>query len=277
MKAIVKLAIVVNANKPGAAELGLQLQARARALGVETLISDEFPIPVGLLEGCQLCCVIGGDGTILGVVNEAVRRNVPVMGVNLGTLGFMANFAAGELLASFKEVLAGGFRVLPRSLLQVRCADGSEKLALNDVVIKSTDAHLARLEVHSDGKFINTFAADGLIVSTPTGSTAYNLSAGGPIVHPETHVMVLTPVNPHTLSNRSLVLDGKRTLHIKVPDDTTSRVGIAADGVSIFPSGVSFPIRISMLSDCNFQLVHPREYSHFQILRTKLHWTGGKV
>ncbi|MCD8483458.1 MAG: NAD(+)/NADH kinase [Verrucomicrobia bacterium] len=276
MKRIQKLAVVINRNKPGALELGQQLERTCGGLGVECRLSDAFPVPADFLRECGLCCVIGGDGTILGVVAEAVRHQVPVLGVNLGTLGFMANFSADDLLTGLSDILSGGFRVLPRTLLDIRCADGTQHLALNDVVIKSGGAHLAQLEVHSNGKYINTFAADGLIVATPTGSTAYNLSAGGPIIHPEAQVMVLTPINPHTLSNRSLVLDGKRSLQISPPPHQRGPLTIASDGLAMATGEGTFPLQIQLSIEKKFLLVHPREYSHFQVLRTKLQWTGGR-
>jgi NAD+ kinase len=276
MKPIQHLVIVVNRKKNGAHELSQQLATIAKENGVSCAICDEFPLPETLLDNCDLCCVIGGDGTILGVVGAAAPRDVPVLGVNLGTLGFMANFSPAEVVMDFPKLLKGDFRIFARTLLRCNDATGRTNLALNDIVIKASTSRLAKLTVSSNGKFMNTYYADGLIIATPTGSTAYNLSASGPIVHPEAHVMVLTPINPHTLSNRSIVLDENRHLTIELLEHNPE-VRVAADGIEVCTHYGDFPIKVELCRDHRFKLVHPRDYSHFSVLRSKLQWTGDTV
>src|SRR5882757_2772140 len=206
MKPIRKLAFVVNEEKAGAPELARELTIMARSAGVTFKSTTRFPLPRGYLRGCDACCVIGGDGTLLGVAREAVREQVPIIGVNRGSLGFLTTFSADEARAHFAGLLGGAYQIAQRSMLDCCTGPGSHDLALNDVLIKDeVNSRLVRLEVVADDEIVTEYTCDGLIFSTPTGSTAYNLSAGGPIIHPASEVIAMTPICPHTLSNRSII------------------------------------------------------------------------
>jgi len=190
MKPIRHLAFVVNRNKVGAPGLARELAAVARAAGVRLKQTSRFPLPSGYLKGMDACCVIGGDGTLLGAARESARQQVPLIGVNRGSLGFLTTLSAEEARGRFPDLLAGRFQVDHRTMLDCATGPGSSDLALNDVLIKDeVNSRLVRLEVFADDELVTDYLCDGLIFSTPTGSTAYNLSAGGPILHPGSGTM----------------------------------------------------------------------------------------
>ncbi len=274
MSSISRLALVVNESKPGAVVLGRTIAATCARRNVVLKTSSTFPLPAGHLDGVDACCVIGGDGTLLGVVQEAARAQVPVIGVNRGSLGFLTTFTSEEAEDAFDAILDGGFRIDERALLDCRTEHGGG-LALNDVLVKhDTPSRLALLEVRANDELVTEFFCDGLIFSTPTGSTAYNLSAGGPLIHPHTEAVALTPICPHTLSNRTVIF----------PDDVELRVEncergcpllVALDGHSnrlVCPQG-AITIR---LAKARLQLAVPAGYEHFRVVRTKLKWSGGE-
>src|SRR5581483_1562545 len=154
--------------------------------------TTRFPLPRGFLKNFDACCVIGGDGTLLGVARESAEQRVPIIGVNRGSLGFLTTFSADEARAHFAELLKGAFQIERRAMLDCSTGPGSHDLALNDVLIKDeVNSRLVRLEVFADDELVTEYMCDGLIFSTPTGSTAYNLSAGGPIVHPGADVIAM--------------------------------------------------------------------------------------
>ncbi|NDV63305.1 NAD(+)/NADH kinase [Puniceicoccales bacterium CK1056] len=271
-----QILFVVNSGKQGAEQLAGELSGMAVEGGCTSNMITHFPLEEGQLEGVDLCVVVGGDGTLLGVVESASKWQVPVLGVNLGRLGFMASFSPENIKDHFAGILAGQFDTRILSVLACKGPSGEQIHALNDIVIKARSSRLIRLEVHCEAEHVNTYHADGLIFSTPTGSTAYNLSAGGPIVHPSADVMVVTPINPHTLSNRAIVLDDSHILKINAAGDP-SDVQISADGREIFGSVPEFPIQIQIQPERSFHLVQPEDYSHYYVLRNKLRWTGDAV
>ena len=274
MKPIRKLAFVVNAEKDGAAVLARELAATARRAGVKFKHTTRLSLPRGWLRGCDACCVIGGDGTLLGVAHEAARAQVPIIGVNRGGLGFLTTFSADESRAHFADVLGGAFRVDHRAMLDCSTGPGAHDLALNDVLIKDEiNSRLVRLEVFADGELVTDYTCDGLIFSTPTGSTAYNLSAGGPILHPAAAVIAMTPICPHTLSNRTIIF--RENVRLRVVNLTErSRLLVAMDGQRNLKVAARSPIEIS-IAKVRLPLAQRRDYSHFSVVRTKLKWSGG--
>lgn len=265
------IALVVHAAKPGAAAVADRLAVVAAEAGVTVRRTTAYPVPVGFLEGVEAACAIGGDGTLLGVVEAALAHPVPVLGINLGKLGFMASSGALEAETSFRRLLAGDFEVRPRTILRCVDASGEVARALNDVVIRAHTPRLVRLSVLADGERVNDYAADGLIFSTPTGSTAYNLSAGGPILHPDVHAMALTPICPHTLSNRSVIFPADTVLEVQQQGLDAEPLQVALDGLTSLGEAVVFPLRISV-DTVKFPLAHQGPYEHFRLLRTKLGW-----
>ncbi len=276
MLPIRKLAFVVNGQKSGAPELARALVGIARAAGVETKETDGFPLAEGYLKGWDACCVIGGDGTLLGAAKEAAREAVPIIGVNRGSLGFLTTFSAEEAAACLPTLLAGDFRLAHRSLLDCSSGPGRHDLALNDVLIKAeVNSRIVRLEVVADDDLVTEYLCDGLIFATPTGSTAYNLSAGGPLVHPDAEVIAMTPICPHTLSNRSIIF--RQGVKLKVFNRTEEgRLLVAMDGQRNLTVCEDSPVEIT-ISHLKLPLVQRRDHSHFSVVRTKLKWSGGLV
>jgi NAD+ kinase len=274
MKPIRSLAFVVNSEKPGAVELARVLVAAARTKGVTLKQTTRFPIPKGYLKGCDACCVIGGDGTLLGIVREAALNAVPIIGVNRGTLGFLTTFSPEEARLEFDSLLLGGFRVDNRTMLACSVAGGSQCLALNDVLIKDElSTRLVHLEVFADDELVTDYLCDGLIFSTATGSTAYNLSAGGPIIHPAAAVIAMTPICPHTLTNRSIIF--KDNVQLRVHNRTVgTRVLVGIDGHTELKAATDEAINISIAKE-RLPLALKKDYSHFAVVRTKLKWSGG--
>ncbi len=275
--AIRSLVIVVNACKSGAAALAEELAARTLAAGREVRIHSGYPLPAGLLKGADACCVIGGDGTLLSVAAEAAREGTRVLGVNMGKLGFLAMFTVEEARAFFDSFLAGDFRLSDRSLLICRSSGGGMFCALNDVVVRSTSSRVARLRVEADGKLVNVYVADGLVLSTPTGSTAYNLSAGGPLIHPRAPVLAMTPICPHTLSNRGLIVGEGTLLRVSV-DGGGSPVSVTSDGMPCFQDEAEggMPVELE-LAPFRLPLVLRPGYTYFKLLHTKLGWSGNHL
>jgi NAD+ kinase len=274
MKPIRKLAFVVNETKEGAPALARELVVLARHAGVKLTRTARFPLPRGYLRGFDACCVIGGDGTLLGVARESAREQVPIIGVNRGSLGFLTTFSADEARGHFLELLAGRYSIDHRSMLECSTGPGSSDLALNDVLLKDeVNSRLVRLEVFADGELVTDYTCDGLIFSTPTGSTAYNLSAGGPIIHPAAGVIAMTPICPHTLSNRAIIF--REGVKLRVFNRSPgSRLLVALDGQRNLQAGGSSPIEIRVARR-KLPLVHRSDYSHFSVVRTKLKWSGG--
>jgi NAD+ kinase len=239
-------------------------------------LSGDRQLPRGYFKGCDACCVIGGDGTLLGAVRGAAREDIPIIGVNQGGLGFLTTFSAEEARAQFADLLNGDYRIARRSLLECKAGAGERDLALNDVLIKNeTNSRLVRLEVFADGRLVTEYYCDGVIFSTPTGSTAYSLAAGGPIIHPAANVIGLTPICPHSLSNRTIIFrdNVKLTVYNR---SHGSRLLVAMDGQRDSSVTEEAPIEIS-ISKRTLALAQRRDYSHFEVMRAKLKWTGGLV
>jgi NAD+ kinase len=236
---------------------------------VETLELDELAASVDMI------VVLGGDGTMIATARLLDNRDVPVVGINYGSLGYLTEVRVEEMTDALAAILEGNYHLDRRVMLAAELHRGEEKLlrnrVLNDVVIsKSALARIIEIETWFDGQFVNCFRADGLIVSTPTGSTAYNLSAGGPVVYPSMNAIVVTPICPHTLSNRPLVLpdDAEIELILKTPDE---EVALTLDGQVGYRMQVGDRILISK-SRTTFNLMQPVNRNYFEVLRGKLKW-----
>ena len=274
MAALKRIAFVINQDKKGAPELASYLLGLAAQYGVHTFQIREHPIPRGALDGFDACCVIGGDGTLLGVAEESARSGVPIIGVNRGSLGFLTTFSADEARNSFKEIIEGRYTIATRSMLECSVSGGAPVLALNDVVVKEeVNTRLAHLEVYFGTELVTEYVCDGLIFTTPTGSTAYNLSAGGPLIHPSADVVAMTPICPHTLSNRSIIFTPASRLRVR-NRDASSRLMAAVDGRVHLQVGARFELEVSQ-SNLRLPLIQREDYCHFAVLRTKLGWSGG--
>jgi NAD+ kinase len=274
MTPIRRLAFVVNEQKPSARELAEDLVALTAACGVATRVTHAYPIPLDHFLDVDACCVIGGDGTLLGAAPAAAQAGIPLIGVNRGTLGFLTPFTADEARECLPSLLAGDFRTTERALLACRVGHAAPVFALNDILIKETgNSRLVRLEVFADDELVTDYLCDGLIFSTPTGSTAYNLSAGGPLIHPAAEVLAMTPICPHTLSNRAIIFRSGVRLRVRNISDSEGGVAVAADGRALPLPDHDDTIEITLAAP-RLRLIQRREHSHFSIVRTKLKWSG---
>ncbi|MDX6270557.1 MAG: kinase [Acidobacteriota bacterium] len=242
---------------------------RETGCAVETLEHEELAASVDMI------VVLGGDGTMIATARLLDNRDVPVVGVNYGTLGYLTEVRVEEMTDALAAILAGNYHLDRRVMLAAELYRGTEKLlrnrVLNDVVIsKSALARIIEIETWFNGQLVNCFRADGLIISTPTGSTAYNLSAGGPVVYPSMNAIVITPICPHTLSNRPLVVpdDAEIELILKTPKE---EVVLTLDGQVGYRMEVGDRVLISK-SRTTFNLMQPLNRNYFEVLRGKLKW-----
>jgi NAD+ kinase len=276
--------ICTKPDQPQLAELVRGLHKWLVEKGLEVVVDKQAADWIGapavkrseLAARVDMIIVLGGDGTLLAVARAAGSRAVPILGVNLGTLGFLSEIHRDELYPTLEQVFAGSFGLESRMRLEVTVQRGGNEiaryLALNDAVLAKT--HLSRildLETHADGVEVVTYHADGLIVSTPTGSSAYSLSAGGPLVLPVLAAIVLTPICPHTLTQRPLVLPDRCEILIHLRDPHGVEVRLTVDGqvgCEVEP-GDSVTVR---RSPHPVQLLVPPDRNRFEVMRAKLRW-----
>ena len=271
MKPFKRIAIVSNANKEGAAEVGKELQGMSEKMGVDATLSTDFPAPAGLLADMDACFVIGGDGTLLNLMEQAVAYDVPVAGIRHGQLGFLATFSPEEMEVQLPPLFSGEYKVSRRSMLAFKDSAGISRMALNDLVVKSgSNGRLARFSVSVGDEPVADYACDGIVFSTPTGSTAYNLAAGGPIAHPDAQVVLMTPISAHTLTSRPLVFPFGISVKISCLGHSDPPL-VSSDGQEAFPENPVFPVEVSV-SATTFPLLEALDHSHFRLLRHKLKW-----
>jgi NAD+ kinase len=214
---------------------------------------------------------IGGDGTMLYSAQLTLETNTPVLGINCGRLGFMANIQQEQIGESLTAVKQGDYRIDERTMLEASINGDEIFYALNEFLFTKRDTtSLVTITASYDDQFINRYWSDGLIVASPTGSTAYNLSTGGPIVMPGTPVMVLTPINPHTLTTRPLVLPSDKTLTIRV-DESVEHILFSHDGKIMEVQDEVLEVEIKK-SDHSVQIIQLKGQNYFDTLRTKLMW-----
>lgn len=226
-------------------------------------------------EQADLVVVLGGDGTLISVARLVGDRQVPILGVNLGSLGFLTEITLAEMYPALERCLNGDYEVSERVMLRVSLhRDGQEiegHQVLNDVVInKGALARIIDMETEVDGRYLTTFKADGLIISTPTGSTGYSLSANGPIIHPQLDCLVITPICPHTLTNRPIVVAGNALISITL-QSVNEDVFLTLDGQVGFELKYGDTICIQR-AEHQTRLVQSRSKDYFEVLRTKLKW-----
>tara|TARA_R100001143_G_scaffold63597_1_gene73280 strand:- start:25391 stop:26278 length:888 start_codon:yes stop_codon:yes gene_type:complete len=222
------------------------------------------------IQNSQIVIALGGDGTILHTAQMVKYSSKPVLGINTGRLGFMANIQPSQIDEAFDHIINNNFTIDRRDFLQATVSGGKQYYALNEFLFTKKDtSSMITLSVEYDGKLINDYWADGLLVSSPSGSTAYNLSAGGPIILPGTPVMVLTPINPHTLTTRPLVLPSDKKLTVKT-SETPENILFSYDG-TILPHNSKMDVEISR-SEFSFHLIQLPDQNYFETLRNKLMW-----
>lgn len=232
-----------------------------------------------IAEQADLVVAIGGDGTLLYAARLVAHRGVPLIGINRGRLGFLTDVLPKDMLASVDAAIEGRCERDERSLLEARLvrADGTtiRALALNDVVLqKWATGRMLDFETWLDGAYVNSHGGDGLVVASATGSTAYALSCGGPIVGPHLDVLVLAPICPHTLSDRPIVVSGRSVITIKLIDRPDTRAQVTCDGVSIGELMPGDRLEVHPTPQ-KITLLHPSQFEYYRLLRSKLHWGRG--
>ena len=228
-------------------------------------------------EQCDLCIVVGGDGTILNAVRSLAHANVPLLGINVGRLGFLADISPDELENSLSEILGGSYREEQRLLLETQVLRDGKTIfsadAFNDVVVHIRDvARMIEFETRINDAFVNHQRGDGMVISTPTGSTAYALSAGGPILHATLDAITLVPISPHTLSSRPIVVNADSLIDIQIFNTKEGIAQVTCDGHLSTDLHVGDHIKVQRKAD-KITLLHPKQHNYFEILRAKLHWS----
>jgi len=226
--------------------------------------------------GSDLVVTVGGDGTLLNAVRNLIDYKCPILGINLGRLGFLVDVSPYEMTQRMGEILDGKFEEEHRIMLTARIehADGTftESDAFNDVVVHKWEmARMIETETYINGRWLNSMRSDGLIISTPTGSTAYALSGGGPILEPDMDAIILVPICPHSMSYRPIVIDGDSEIEVIVRENTNSKVQISCDGQINLPVEDGDKIHI-FKKKAIVRIIHPCKHDYFEILRAKLHW-----
>lgn len=278
------IAVLGRDEDPRVAEPMLLLAEHLKKAGIDVIanVAADFDLPArqvsesGVVRQADMIIAIGGDGTMLHAARLAFDQKVPLLGVNRGRLGFLADITPAEMLDSVDQVLAGNFSLESRLLLRAeRVRDGKvdrSAVALNDVVLQRRETgRMVDFETRIAGKFVNSHSGDGLIVATPTGSTAYALSCGGPIIEPALDAVALVPICPHTLSDRPIVVPASQEIEVRVLERADTRAEVIADGHTL--GGLEPDDRL-LIRDAGSRvtLIHPPGYDYFGILRSKLHW-----
>lgn len=236
-------------------------------------IINATPISKVDVNNIQFLISMGGDGTILRHVHKYAHLDAAILGINMGHLGFMADIPLDDIYPSLQDLINGHYKIEERVIIQGETLQGENCFAVNDIVIhRGTNPSLVEISIHVDGLYLNTFEADGIIISTPNGSTAYSLAAGGPIINPNLEALVITPICPHTISNRPIVLTSQGEMQIQYLSDYDP-LEIRADGLSPLQLKTGEVFRISR-SKKNFRLVSLFRRDYFSTLRTKLGWVG---
>jgi NAD+ kinase len=290
MSSVKRIGIVVKPHQPDALKTICELVSWLSERGIELVADSQIDrqritaqtgcvvetVPAEeLAHNVDLIMVLGGDGTMIATARVIGDAEVPVLGVNYGGLGYLAEFRIEEMYMALELILEGNYRLEKRVMLAVELFRNDQQVTrnrvLNDVVInKSALARIIEIEAYLNDLFVNSFRADGLIVSTPTGSTAYNLSAGGPVIYPSMNAVVLTPICPFTLSNRPIVVPDDAIISLRLKTEQED-VALTLDGQVGFPLKVEDRVVIRK-SRTTFNLIQPMNRNYFDVLRTKLRW-----
>ena len=249
---------------------------------VSAMLLTELNIPIAdrdeIGEQCDLVIVVGGDGTFLNAARSMNEYHVPLLGINLGRLGFLTDIHSEKIKGRLNAILDGEYVKEERFLLHGRFeyengdGDITSSDAFNDIIVhKGHVARMIELDLYINGQYVNTQRADGLIVSTPTGSTAYALSGGGPILHPGLDAIVLVPICPHTMSQRPIVIDADSDIEIRISDKNHGDALVTCDGQLNVNLGIGDSVRITK-KQTPVHMIHPADYNYYEILRAKLHW-----
>jgi NAD+ kinase len=264
-----KVAVLGRRDDARVTEPMSELIAHLTEAGIEVLPEEQ-------VARADLVIAVGGDGTMLYAGSLTRENDIPLLGINRGRLGFLADVTTDDMLSSVDHILAGNYTVESRLMLsaELQHANGEviTAIAFNDVVLqRSETGRMVDFETSVAGQFVNTHSGDGLIVATPTGSTAYALSCGGPIVEPHLDAMVVVPICPHTLTDRPLVIASSQPIRVRLLDREQTAAAVAIDGHSIGPISPDDTLTISAAEN-RIRLIHPPGYDFYGILRSKLLW-----
>jgi NAD+ kinase len=281
-----RVALYENQSKPKAIEYALKSIEILNNLGTDCIVSpslaafvdDDYKSYIQVHElyefykFADVVVTFGGDGTLLTVAREMLLSEVPIMGFNVGKLGFLAEYSVENLESSIKELLDGNYRLVDRSVLET-VIDGNTIYALNDFVVeKINTSKMITVNTYSDQHFVGEYRADGLIITTPTGSTAYSLSCSGPIIAPSAKVICLTPISPHTLTIRPLVVPDANEITLELSDNGEGAI-LVADGITM--KCVEPNERINFkISKLKVKLIKPLKSSYYDVLRNKFLWAS---
>lgn len=283
-------ALIGRFSDPRVAESALTLLPHLKKRGVRALLPETGPLAVTadlaervpeerIADLANLVIAIGGDGTLLYAARLVAHRDVPLLGINRGRLGFLTDVLPKDMLDSVDAALDGRCERDERSLLEARIIGTSgvttRALALNDVVLQKWETgRMLDFETWIDGAYVNTHGGDGLVVASSTGSTAYALSCGGPIVAPQLDVLVVAPICPHTLSDRPIVVSGRSVIAVKLIDRPDTRAQVTCDGVSLGELSPGDRLEVHPTAQ-KITLLHPNKFEYYRLLRSKLHWGRG--
>jgi NAD+ kinase len=281
MRPIERVGVVIKAHAPQIDTVLADLIAFLEKRGLGCLLEPAAAKIMGRPDGVpreeipgqvDLVVVLGGDGTLLSIAHIAARLGTPVLGVNMGNLGFLSEIPRREMLSALKELLPANEGIVsPRMMLEVS-SGGKSWFCLNDVVInKGALARILELAIRIDGKEIATVRSDGLIVSTPTGSTAYSLAAGGPIIQPSVPAILLTPICPHTLTFRPMVISSQAKVQLNL--HASEEVFLTIDGQRGTPLAKGDSVEVARAS-CELKLIRSPKRTYFDVLKEKLSWGG---
>lgn len=247
------------------------------SVAVADLPADVERRPVSeLAQDADLIVAIGGDGTMLYAAQLAIGREIPLLGINRGRLGFLTDVSPDDMLESFDTVLQGRYETDVRKLLEARLTRADEPVAvcraLNDVVVQRHESgRMVELETWIGGQFVNAHGGDGLVIASATGSTAYALSCGGPIIHPSLEVLVIAPISPHTLSDRPIVVSRDNRIEVRLIERSGTRAQVTCDGMLLGDLEGNSRLVIEP-AGVGITLLHPPGHDYFRLLRSKLHW-----
>jgi NAD+ kinase len=237
--------------------------------GMIGVLGQEFST---MCQSIDLIVTVGGDGTLISAVRRSYYDQLPVLGLHAGKLGFLADVSIDELETFVKRMLKGEYRIDQRAMLEavIKTAEGEKQvIAFNDIVLtRPSIAKMIHLDMFVDNLAFNTYYGDGVIISTPTGSTAYNLSCGGPVLFPQTNVFALTPISPHSLTQRPVIMPGHYEIEVTTPDKSAL---VIVDGQDIYEFGEGDRVSICLAKE-SAHLVHRQDFNYFEVLKEKLGW-----
>lgn len=264
------IAILADMKRKKAKATVQKLTSRLQKKKIKVLVNE-------ISKQTDLVIALGGDGIILKTARQVSGFNLPVLGVNLGGFGFLAGVSLSDLYPTLDLILKKRFTTVERMLLRSQVVRKGKTvgrfLALNDVVVKNgVTARVIRLKLEVNNQYVATYVGDGLIISTPTGSTAYSLAASGPIVHPDLSLIILSPICPHTLALRPLIISSKDTIKIRVETDH-DEVILTMDGQENIPLKLGDLVQVRKAKE-RLKLIVPEKKSYYQVLRTKMKWGG---